>query len=91
MELLKVENIEFKDCTIEKMFSLSERNLDEIKKMGIEEFSDLVEDEISNYFYVSGSPEDVINAINDEIEIAGNFRFDFTYISDNGLYFALYS
>lgn len=55
-----------------------------------QEFVDKIDDDGLSYFYVSMNEEDVLQAINNENEIAESLNLSLIYINELGIYIATY-
>ena len=79
--------MEFREESIERFNSYCDTTLH--KDMNFLEAIEHIEDADNNYFYVSSCEEDVLQAIEDEKEIADQLDLDKVYISELGIYIAL--
>lgn len=80
--------MEFREETIQVFNSYCDTNLTE--NMSFEEAVDDIERANNNYFYVSLCENDVIEAINNEKEIADQLDLDNVFIKELGIYIALH-
>jgi hypothetical protein len=80
--------MEFREETIKGFNSYCDTTLTE--DMTFAEVVDNIESANNNYFYVSMCKNDVVEAINDEKEIADQLDLDKVYIKDVGVYIALH-
>lgn len=78
---------EFKTETIEVFNSYCDTTLTE--NMTFQEAVDNIESANNNYFYVSMNSQDVIEAIENEKEIAMQLDLDLVLIKELGIYIAL--
>lgn len=79
--------MKFKRETIEMFNSYCDTTL--TKDMTFSEAIDNIENADNNYFYVSMDENDVIEAIENEKEIADQLQLDLVYINELGIYIAL--
>jgi len=77
----------FREETIQEFNLYCDTTLAE--NMTFSEVVDNIEDANNNYFYVSMNEDDVIEAINNEKEIADQLDLDKVYIKGVGVYIAL--
>jgi len=77
---------EFENLTMEE-FNRKYR-LNATKEMDIENFTDYLESNGLNYFYVSYLKEDVLKSLKDEWNIVEQLKID--YLCIEGLYIAIY-
>jgi len=78
----------FREETIQEFNLYCDTTLTE--NMTFSEVVDNIEDANNNYFYVSMNEDDVIEAINNEKEIADQLDLDKVYIKEVGVYIALH-
>lgn len=82
-------DLTFNDLTIEKFNFRYDMNI--TPDMNIDELSTLIDNEPDvNYFYISYSDKDVIEAINDELDVAKQLNLDLVHIIPQGIYVAMY-
>ena len=77
----------FRTESIETFNSYCDTTLN--KSMTFQEAVDNIESANNNYFYVSMCKDDVVTAINNEIEIASQLDLDLVFINELGIYIAL--
>ena len=80
-------NLTFKTETIEQFNSYCDTTLTET--MSFSEAVDNIEANNNNYFYVSMNENDVIEAIENEKEIASQLDLDLVHIKELSIYIAL--
>ena len=79
--------MEFREETIQEFNSYCDTTL--TKDMTFAEAVDDIDSANNKYFYVSMCKDDVIEAINNEKEIADQLDLDKVYIKEVGVYIAL--
>ncbi len=79
--------MEFREETIQEFNSYCDTTLTE--GMTFAEVVDNIEDANNTYFYVSMCKDDVVEAINNEKDIADQLDLDKVYIKEVGVYIAL--
>ena len=80
--------MEFREETIQEFNSYCDTTLTE--GMTFAEVVDNIEDANNTYFYVSMCKDDVVEAINNEKDIADQLDLDKVYIKEVGVYIALH-
>jgi len=80
--------MKFREETIQEFNSYCDTTL--TKDMSFHKAVDNIDTANNNYFYVSMCKEDVVEAINNEKEIADQLDLDMVYIKEVGIYIALH-
>lgn len=80
--------MEFREETIKEFNSYCDTTLTD--DINFAEVVDNIESANNNYFYVSMCKDDIVEAINNEKEIADQLDLDKVYIKDVGVYIALH-
>ena len=80
--------IQFKDYTADDINLMCDTNITD--EMTFSEVVDELDRTENNYFYISLSDKDVIEAVNNEIEIAEQLGLWFAHIMPQGICVALY-
>jgi hypothetical protein len=85
-----MENIELKftEYSIEEFNLYFDTTLN--KTMSFEEAAINIEEKENSYFYIAMCEEDIIEAIEDEKEIANQLNLNLICIDEIGIYIALY-
>lgn len=81
-------NMKFREEGIQEFNSYCDTTLTE--DMTFSEVVDNIESANNNYFYVSMCKDDIVEAINNEKEIADQLDLDKVYIKEVGVYIALH-
>lgn len=79
--------MEFRTESIKEFNSYCDTTL--VRSMTFAEAVDNIEEANNNYFYISLAKEDILEAINDEKEIADQLELGLVYIDELGIYIAL--